>query len=188
MLRKIFIVFLFNLIFINYSYSSKNGMGELKITEKMMDAIITYYFKTENKSDRPGGLAITKDGDMIGFAVCPARYAGDCIFRDLEPLKYCRENVKKYLGLKENCWMLAKKRKIVWNNMNIEVSKGLSENEIREIFKRAGLYGKNESSPNSEKNLQSEDITKNLMDLKKLLDEGVITNKEFEDAKEKILN
>ena len=76
------------------SNASKNGMGELKIEDEIMDYIIQYYFNTENKADKPGGLAITKNGDMIGWAVCPAKYAGDCIFRDLEPLRYCRENVK----------------------------------------------------------------------------------------------
>ena len=144
-----------------------------------------YYFNTENKADKPGGLAITKNGDMIGWAVCPAKYAGDCIFRDLEPLRYCRENVKKYLGIKENCWMLAKKRRIVWNNLNIEVPKGISGDEVKAIFKRAGLYGEIDVSSNNTKNeKQSKDITKELQDLKKLLDQGVITNKEFDAAKE----
>jgi len=188
-IKKFLFIFLLNLVFLNYSYASKNGMGDLKISEEMMNYIVDLYFNTENKNDKPGGLAITKDGDMIGWAVCPARYAGDCIMRDLEPLKYCRENVKKYLGLKENCWMLARKRKIVWNNMNIEVPKGISNNEVREIFKRVGLYGNADKSSNNTANEnQTKDITKELQDLKKLLDEGVITNKEFDVAKEKILN
>ncbi len=85
--------------------------------------------------------------------------------------------------------MLARKRKIVWNNINIEVPKGISNNEVREIFKRVGLYGNADKSSNNTANeSQTKDITKELQDLKKLLDEGVITNKEFDVAKEKILN
>lgn len=188
-IKKFFLIFLINLIFSTNSYASKNGMGDLKISEEMMDYIVKLYFNTENKSDKPGGLAITKDGDMIGWAVCPARYAGDCIMRDLEPLKYCRENVKKYLGLKENCWMLARKRKIVWNNLNIEVPKGISNNEVREIFKRLGLYGNNESSTNKvEQESQSDNVTAELKKLKKLLDDGIISKEEFDKAKKKILN
>ena len=189
MIKKIFIILLLSMFLIVPSNASKNGMGELKIEDEIMDYIIQYYFNTENKADKPGGLAITKNGDMIGWAVCPAKYAGDCIFRDLEPLRYCRENVKKYLGIKENCWMLAKKRRIVWNNLNIEVPKGISGDEVKAIFKRAGLYGEIDVSSNNTKNeKQSKDITKELQDLKKLLDQGVITNKEFDAAKEKILN
>ena len=189
MVKKILVTLFLSILLIAPSNASKNGMGELKINDEIMDYIIQLYFNTENKADKPGGLAITKSGDMIGYSVCPAKYAGDCIFRDLEPLKYCRENVKKYLGIKENCWMLAKKRKIVWNNLNIEVPKGISDEQIREIFKRAGLYGeKDESSKKINNEDQTKDISKQLQDLKKLLDEGAITNKEFDAAKEKILN
>ena len=188
-LINFFLIISLNFIFINSSQASKNGMGDLKISEEMMNYIVDLYFNTENKNDKPGGLAITKDGDMIGWAVCPARYAGDCIMRDLEPLKYCRENVKKYLGLKENCWMLARKRKIVWNNMNIEVPKGISNNEVREIFKRLGLYGDSDESSNKTTNEnQSDNITAELKKLKKLLDDGVISKEEFDKAKKKILN
>ncbi len=183
-IKCLILIFIFNLVFSTYSHANKNGMGDLNISEEMMNYIVDLYFNTENKNDKPGGLAITKDGDMIGWAVCPARYAGDCIMRDLEPLKYCRENVKKYLKLKENCWMLARKRKIVWNNLNIEVPKGISNSEVREIFKRLGLYGDIDGTSKKTTN----DITAELKKLKKLLDDGVINNKEFEQAKEKILN
>jgi len=186
--KKCFVFIFFNLIFINLSSASKNGMGDLKISDEMMGYIIELYFNTKNKADRPGGLAITKKGDMVGWAVCPARYAGDCIFRDIEPLKYCRENVKKYLNRKDNCFMLAKKRRIVWNNLNIEVPKGISDNEVLEIFKRANLYGEKDETGSIDNTNQTQNIAEEIKKLKKLLDQGVITNKEFDQAKEKILN
>ena len=159
----------------------------------MVGHIINLYFNTKNKADRPSGLAITKDGDMIGFSVCPARYAGDCIIRDLEPLRYCRENVKKYLSRKENCWMFAKGRKIVWNNLNIEIPKRSSDQEVRDILTRYGFYGDSTNSSNSSettnKTLEiSPEIAKQLKQLKELFDDGIITKKEFEKAKKKILN
>ena len=159
----------------------------------MIGHIIDLYFNTKNKGDRPSGLAITKDGDMIGFSVCPARYAGDCIIRDLEPLKYCRQNVKKYLDRKENCWMFVKGRKIVWNNLNIEVPKGSSDQEIRDILTRYGFYGDIKDSSKSNEATDkivnnSSDVTEQLKQLKQLLDDGVLTQKEFEKAKKKVLN
>jgi len=186
--KKCFVIIFFNLIFINFSSASKNGMGDLKISDEMMGYIVELYFNTTNKADRPGGLAITKNGDMVGWAVCPARYAGDCIIRDLEPLKSCRENVKKYLNRKENCFMLLKKRRIVWNNLNIEVPKNISDNEVLDIFKSAGLYGDNDKSSSTNDSNQTQNITEEIKKLKKLLDEGVITNEEFDQAKKKILN
>ena len=140
-MNKIITIIVFTFFITCTSQASKNGSGELKIQDDMINAMLKWYWNPKNKSDRPSGLAITKDGDMIGFSVCPARYAGDCIIRDLEPLKYCRLNVKKYLKRKENCLMFAKGRKIVWNNLNIEIPKGTSNQEIKEILSRYGFYG-----------------------------------------------
>jgi len=192
-MNKIITIIVFTFFITCTSQASKNGSGELKIQDDMINAMLKWYWNPKNKSDRPSGLAITKDGDMIGFSVCPARYAGDCIIRDLEPLKYCRQNVKKYLKKKENCWMFAKRRKIVWNNLNVEISKGSSNQEIKEILSRYGFYGdlkntskSNEATDKITKN--SSDVTEQLKQLKKLLDDGIITQDEFKKAKKKILN
>jgi hypothetical protein len=192
-MNKIITIIVFTFFITCTSQASKNGSGELKIQDDMINAMLKWYWNPKNKSDRPSGLAITKDGDMIGFSVCPARYAGDCIIRDLEPLKYCRQNVKKYLKKKENCWMFAKRRKIVWNNLNVEISKGSSNQEIKEILSRYGFYGdlKNTSKSNeaTDKIIKnSSDVTEQLKQLKKLLDDGIITQDEFKKAKKKILN
>ena len=192
-MKKILWTIIFSFLITFTSQASKNGTGDLKINEEMVGYIIDLYFNTKNKADRPSGLAITKDGDMIGFSVCPARYAGDCIIRDLEPLKYCRENVKKYLSRKENCWMFVKGRKIVWNNLNIEVPKGLSDQEIRDILTRYGFYGDSENSSKSNEATDkivnnSSDVTEQLKQLKKLLDDGIIKKDELKKAKKKILN
>ena len=192
-MKKILWTIVFSFLITFTSHASKNGSGDLKISEEMLYAMLQYYWNTENKADRPSGLAIRKNGDMIGLSVCPARYAGDCIIRDLEPLKYCRENVKKYLGIKENCWMFAKGRKIVWNNLNIEIPKGTSDDEVIKILTRYGFYGDSENSSKSNEATDkivenSSDVTEQLKQLKKLLDDGIITKDEFKKAKKKILN
>jgi hypothetical protein len=192
-MKRILMVLFLSIFITNISFASKNGSGDLKISSEMLDAMLFYYWNTKNKADRPSGLAITKDGDMIGLSVCPARYAGDCIIRDLEPLKYCRENVKDILKRKENCWMFAKGRKIVWNNLNIEIPKGTSDDEIIGILTRYGFYGDSKNSSKSgeitNKILESSsEVTEQLKQLKKLLDDGVITQDEFKKAKKKILN
>ena len=192
-MKKILSIIVFSFLITFPSHASKNGSGELKIQDDMLYAMLEWYWNTKNKADRPLGLAITKDGDMIGVSVCPARYAGDCIKRDLEPLKYCRENTKKYLKRKENCWMFAKGRKIVWNNINIEIPKDSSEEEVIEILSKYGFYGDSENSSKSNEATDkivenSSDVTEQLKQLKKLLDDGIITQEEFKKAKKKILN
>ena len=89
--------------------------------------------------------------------------------------------------------MFAKRRKIVWNNLNVEISKGSSNQEIKEILSRYGFYGdlKNTSKSNeaTDKIIKnSSDVTEQLKQLKKLLDDGIITQDEFKKAKKKILN
>ena len=194
-MNKIITIIVFTFFIACTSQASKNGSGELKIQDEMINAMLKWYWNPKNKSDRPSGLAITKDGDMIGFSVCPARYAGDCIIRDLEPLKYCRLNVKKYLKRKENCWMFAKGRKIVWNNLNIEIPKGTPNQQIKEILIAQGFYGSKIIKKEKEKKqikkkstTSSSDITKQLTQLKQLLDDGVINQEEFIKAKKKLLN
>ena len=187
------------ILFTSESFSSMNGQGPLKIKDDILDVLLNYYFNPQNKRDRPTTFAITKTGDMLGYSVCPARYAGDCILRPTAALRACKQNVKKYLKRKERCWVFAKERKIVWNNLNIEIPRGTSNSSIKKILIENSLYGENRKKklkePKTEtKKVITKEITKNdnladqIKQLKKLLDDGVITQKEFEKAKKKVLN
>ena len=189
------IMFLGFLLSTSSSFSSMNGQGPLKIQSDMLDILLNNYFNPKNRADRPTTFAITKTGDMLGYTVCPAQYAGDCILRVTEALKHCQQNVKKFLKRKERCWVFAKGRKIVWNNLNIEIPKGTPNQQIKEILIEQGFYGskiikkKKEKKQSKKKSTtSSSDITKQLKELKQLLDDGTINQEEFIKAKKKLLN
>ena len=177
------------------SFSSMNGQGPLNIKSDILDHMLNYYFNPKNKKDRPTHFAITKTGDMLGYSICPATYAGDCILRPTAALKHCQQNVKKFLKRKERCWVFAKGRKIVWNNLNIEIPKGTPNQQIKEILIEQGFYGskiikkkKEKKQVKKKSTTSSSDITKQLKELKQLLDDGVINQEEFIKAKKKLLN
>ena len=178
-----------------------NGQGPLKLNNELLSVLLNHYFNPTNTSDRPTAFAVTKTGDMLGYSICPARYAGDCILRDSSALSGCKKNVKKYLKRKERCWTFARARKIVWNNLNISIPKGTSNAEIKKILIENGFYGnkiieKKFTKPKKEKTKKVKkmsstnpiNITEQLKGLKQLLDDGVITQEEFSKAKKKILN
>ena len=79
---------------------------------------------------------------------------------------------------------VSKKKKNSLEQLEYWSTKRYLNSEVREIFKRLGLYGDIDGTSKKTTN----DITAELKKLKKLLDDGVINNKEFEQAKEKILN
>ena len=173
------------------SFGSMNGQGPLKIQSDMLDILLNNYFNPKNTADRPTHFAITKTGDMLGYTVCPASYAGDCILRPSEALSWCQKNVKKYLKRKERCWVFAKGRKIVWNNLNIEIQKGTPNQQIKEILIAQGFYGSKlikKKQVKKKSTTPSSEITKKIKELKQLLDDGVINQEEFTKAKKKILN
>ena len=177
------------------SFSSMNGQGPLNIKSDILDYMLNYYFNPKNKTDRPTHFAITKTGDMLGYSICPASYAGDCHQTPQTALTGCRKNVKKFLKRKERCWVFAKGRKIVWNNLNIEIPKGTPNQQIKEILIAQGFYGSKSVKKEKEKKqikkkstTSSSDITKQLKELKQLLDDGIINQEEFIKAKKKLLN
>jgi len=168
-----------------------NGQGPLKIQSDILDILLNYYFNPKNKKDRPTYFAITKTGDMLGYSICPASYAGDCLPGAQTALTGCRKNVKKYLKRKERCWVFAKERKIVWNNLNIEIPKGTPNQQIKEILIAQGFYGSKlikKKQVKKKSTTPSSEITKKIKELKQLLDDGVINQEEFTKAKKKILN
>ena len=195
-MKKILTIFIiFFAISITPSKASMNGQGPLNIKSDMLDVLLDYYFNPKNKADRPTHFAITKTGDMIGYSICPASYSGNCHTTPQTALTGCRKNVKKYLKRKERCWVFAKGRKIVWNNINIEIPKGTPSQQITEILIEQGFYGNKTKEKKTVKKKKSTtevstsaDIIKQIKQLKQLLDAGIITQEEFVLAKKKLLN
>ncbi len=167
--------------------------------------------KTKND---PLVMVVSEDGNYAWYFYCPAEYrAWGCMDSNTvyRAKKKCE---KRSNGVP--CFTFAKKRKVVWKNGGTKVSFKRSDLKdpylIAKKIQDAGFYdgdlmdlpginyetgqliegknlsGKKDSSLKkiTKKNTSS-NIIQEIKELKKLLDEGVITEKEFTLAKSKIL-
>jgi hypothetical protein len=191
-LNILFLNLFLTLLWINISYANYNGTGKLKIEDEMIDPIIDYLgagHAANRGTDNNGkGLwfAITTNGNMIGYTYCPSGMS--CHNVPIPAIKGCRKNVKEYLSTKEECKILFKGRKIVWNNSGYSIPLNATRDRIIEILTELGLYGENSKKTNNGENNSNKEIIKSLTDLKNLYDQGILTKEEFTKAKNKILN
>ena len=89
------------------------------------------------------------------------------------------------------------KRQVVWGGANIKFSRKYDEQVVRTIFQQNGWYGDTttEKKPKITKKKQTKpkiskknNTVEQLKEIKKMLDEGLITEAEFKKLKEEILN
>ena len=103
--------------------------------------------------------------------------------------------------------MFARGYKIVWNGANLKFSAKFDEQKVLAVFKENGWYEdfsnrpapsgtgenkyiqkkKNKNKSKIVKKEKSKNIVSELQELKRLLDEGILTEDEFKDAKKKLL-
>ena len=195
-MKKYLTIFVLNLLlslfWINISYAGYNGSGKLKIDDRMIDPIIDYLGSghAENRGTGNSGrglwFAITTTGDMIGYTYCPSGM--NCRNEPIPAIKMCRQNVKEFLSTKEECKILFKGRKIVWNNSGYSVPRKATREEILTILTELGYYGEYIQKTNSEVKSLSKEVVDGLKGLKKLYDQGILTEEEFTKAKKRILN
>ena len=107
----------------------------------------------------------------------------------------CSKRSKARGGSK--CKLFARGKKIVWDGKNIKFSGKYDEQTVRAVFQQNGWYGytttekkpkitkKKETKPKiSKKN----NTVEQLKEIKKMLDEGLITESEFKKLKKEIFN
>ena len=96
----------------------------------------------------------------------------------------------------KKCYIFASRRKIVWDGINYKFKRKASALEIKSKLKEWGFIGDSISSntnatPKITKKTnitEKDDIVSQLKDLKKLLDNDVITQDEFDKIKKKLIN
>ncbi len=167
--------------------------------------------KTKND---PLVMAVSEDGNYAWYFYCPAEYRAWGCMENNTVNRVKRKCEKRSNGIP--CFTFAKKRKIVWKNGGTKVSLKRSDlkdpylvakkiqdagfydgnlmdlpginYETGQLIEDKNLSGKKDSSLKkiTKKNASS-NIIQEIKELKKLLDEGVITEKEFTQAKSKIL-
>ena len=176
----------------NISYAgSLNGSGELKMTDRAVNNFI-HYIKINKeiingKRAKPDSFIISKNGDWSWYWYCAYP---ECWQNDKPKIEEC----ERATGV--TCARFAKRRTIYWDNgintkkKKAKISSKWSDQEIRDELKRLGFIDDGESTQTDQSLITNKkpDIAEQLNQIKKLLDDGVLSKEEYEKAKKKILN
>ena len=209
-MKKIFLVILFLSLFINSTHAASkyHGVGELKLDDPDIKWFLEY-LKSPAGQQPMLFWVLSENGKAIWstYWYCPA---GNCQTSALgQNAKICKEGAEKYYKrfIVEECKVFARKRTIVWKNGTnpgkgkvSRVSSKFTEQDLRAKLTELGFLGESTSSnstnnsnkktkkksTNNDTALSDKDIKK-LKELKELLDDGILTEKEFQKAKSKIL-
>ena len=205
------ICFFLSIILLNFNFALADkyvGKGPLQLDNAEIGFFLEYYLKF------PAGQApfmywiAAENGKPIWSArwYCPNAGCTNMRTSKAADKKYCEDSGEKYYKEKNNkkdveCFIFAKRYKIVWDNGNQPqdwkqslVKKGMSKSELKNKFEELGFYGKtvslnNNTKPKIEKkSIPSDDIISQLKKLKELKDSGAITEEEFTELKKKLLN
>ena len=144
----------------------------------------------------PGSFAVNPEGTWSHYGYCPLKYgSGGCRIDHGLIVQACSKGSKANGGSK--CKLFAKGYRVVWGGANIKFSRKFDEQVVRTTFQQNGWYGdtttekkpkitkKKETKPKiSKKN----NTVEQLKEIKKMLDEGLITEAEFKKLKKEILN
>ena len=199
---KLFIFFL--LIFnINNNAVAITGIGPIKFSNQTLDHFFAYLRGDGNsrgevgrKNGSPSVFAVNPEGTYSYYSYCPLKYgSGACRTDYGKIVQLCSKGSKAYGG--SRCKLFARGYKVVWGGANIKFSKKFDEQIVLTILQENGWYGdattekkpkitkKKETKPKiSKKN----NTVEQLKEIKKMLDEGLITETEFKKLKEEILN
>ena len=187
----------------------KKGSGPLKVTEDTAN-VIEYFFsggkngvyaQKQREAWKPGLMAISADGAFYSFI--------------RHPLSVTQVDSKGYAGMAvgdckkksgQECYLFANGYRIIWDNGSDRKKRRLKKKDIIAgktiaLLTELGFFdNKTSSSTSTPKEVEKKetkikkeseadkDIVKQLKELKKLLDSGVLSKEEFEKAKKKLLN
>ena len=198
------ILICFSLIFnINIKAEALTGVGPISFSQSSFEWFLAYLRGDGETSGEigfrqgtPGTFAINPEGTWAYYAYCPLKYgSGGCRFDYGQIVQGCSKGSKSVGG--SRCKLFAKGYKVVWGGANIKFSRKYDEQVVRAIFQQNGWYGdtttqkkpkitkKKETKPKISK---QNNTVEQLKEIKKMLDEGLITEAEFKKLKEEILN
>ena len=192
------------------------GKGPLLLSEDMAD-IVEYYFSGGRKGAyaqkqstawAPYLMVIAEDGSDFAYVTTPA-HVNESNVDSRNYVGMALIDCKKKSG--KECFLFASRYKIVWDNGSDKKRRKLKRKEIRAgktkaILQELGFYNTdysqssnssssdnstsdNSSSKSEEKpKKNNQNIVEDLKELNDLYKSGVISLKEFEKAKKKLLN
>jgi len=180
--RFLIILSLTLLILSNNANAGKYGEGDLQLTKQSADWFIKFIRGKNNK--HPADFYISLDGTYTSYWTCNHTQCMEGSV--IEDTKHCERQAGK------KCAKFALRRTVKWKN-GINPAKGKpstfnskwSDAEIYAKLTELGFY-KNDIKKETES--LSADIVNQIKELRKLVDEGVLTNEEFIAAKKKIIN
>ena len=213
-LRQIFFGLIFFTLFSNISIAANKfeGHGELKLDDIDVKTFLEYVKPPAGQSPMVF-LVLQEKGKAIWstYWYCPA---GACqTLSKSKASKMCVDAAEKYYKrtIIADCLIFAKRRTIVWKNginkgkgKESKVNSKWDEKKVRAKLTELGFLGNTNSSvgstdqnnttkkkkktkKNDTSKISDKDIEK-LKELKKLLDEGILTQQEFNSEKKKLLN
>ena len=187
-MKKSLAIIILSIVLSGNAYAiPQDGKGELKLTYKVVQRFQAYLRGgvSEGKAalkNKPMVFYVTSDGTGSYWWYCSH---GACASgNSIEEVRMCERHYNK------ECFRFARKTSVRWKN-GINPAKGkqskfnakMSNAEILAKLTELGFYGNSDSSTTTTK----PKITKQLKDLKDLLDSGVLTQEEFASAKKKLL-
>ena len=185
-MMRLLILSLFTILITLKSYAATDGRGELKLSDNSVKWFLKYLRGKGNNT--PMVFYVTLDGQGTYYWTCPH---GSCRGgNQKDEISKCSTYYDK------NCKRFARGRTIKWKN-GINTGKGKAsvinsrwdDSKIIAKLTELGFLGKAEEKTEEK---VVEDITSNqvkeMENLKKLFDKGLITPEEFISRKDKILN
>jgi hypothetical protein len=185
-MKKLLILSIFTILLTLNSYAATDGRGEVKLSNNTVQSFLKYLRGKGNNT--PMVFYITLDGQNSYYWTCPH---GSCRGGN------SKDEISKcsiYYG--KDCKRFARGRTIRWKN-GINIGKGKAsiinsrwdDSKIIAKLTELGFLGMTEKKTEEKK---AEDINSNqvkeMENLKKLFDDGLITPEEFISRKDKILN
>ena len=189
-MKKIILILFFSVFLCNPSFSVIKGKGEVKMSERALDHFVNYIWgnfnvditsleawATRARNPKPGMFIMSSDGEWTAAWYCPYSQCQDP--GSSQTVKECERDT----GVP--CGVFAVRKTIYWDNgintkkNKAKINSNWTLDQIKFELINLGFY---------EGDASSSDNNKDLEDLKKLYDSGIITKKEFEKAKKKLLN
>ncbi len=208
------IIICFALIFnLNNKADAFTGVGPIKFDNATIDHFFAYLRgdgqskgEVGRKKGTPIAFAVNPEGTWSHYYYCPIKFSGNCAFNANRAVSECTKGSLERGS--SRCKLFARGYKIVWGGENIRLSRKFDEQIVLAIFKENGWYEefsnstppsgsgenkyiqkkkKDKNNSNIVKKSKNENIIEEIKELKKLLDEGILTEDEFENAKKKLL-
>ena len=203
-MRLIKLLICFALIFnFNNKAEAVTGVGQIKLNDYTLNQFFAYLRgdgistgEVGKKKGRPLSFAVNPEGTYSFYYYCPIKFeSGACHFAGPKAVSECSKISKANGGSK--CKLFARGYKVVWGGANIKFPRKFDEQMVRSVFKENGWYGDTtiKKKPKITKKKETKTkVSKNkstveqLKEIKKLLDEGLITDTEFKKLKKEIFN